>query len=428
LGFYDQHHQKVSLGGDGRGYTGSRIQYRAPQSKGGQYAAGGNLPPKRKFVKVTYPKEARANFGYVATYPKGTAKDDQKSNNRVLRRAPLWDYSGKIMIGPARAKKLMDAELKRIKGMKGKQMEGKTGRYTSQSTHWMSGVDLDLPNPVMVKFGSEGVPPAWESELMKNGTGLKKFARVEDMLMNVMYGMEDMMKETVHEDDWMVWMDALSQLNEEGAHEFLKNMKTRHGKKPYISYYDRLVRSSGTTNQLVATRYVNKLTGDRPNFMPLDHSIFADVLVQQAFAVGSTWTLPLVDANGAKNTNKYSLGTPQDVYSCMERCYFSVDQDRFFHDHDLFRKAIKECIKVKGCKLHDEVTSGRRHRKKINRKGTMAARALNFPEDVKIGIAALREVLMIENPRCEEREEDDEEVDELQDYAGDELAGDEDGC
>ena len=86
---------------------------------------------------------------------------------------------------------------------------------------------------------------------------------------------------TPHANTWVIYHDALSQWwekGEGGAQEYLASRGFEH----------RQWRARGATNDEIADNYKDKLMGDSPELMPLDSSLFGDLIEKVAWLVVST--------------------------------------------------------------------------------------------------------------------------------------------
>ena len=71
--------------------------------------------------------------------------------------------------------------------------------------------------------------------------------------------------------------------------------------------------AAGSTNALLTKYYQNALMGDSPEMMPLDNSLFNDLIKAIGKHVCATWN--------EKGEGKYSMGTPDEAWSTMMRVW-----------------------------------------------------------------------------------------------------------
>ena len=74
--------------------------------------------------------------------------------------------------------------------------------------------------------------------------------------------------DTPFSSNWKIYHDALPQWWEKGAREHMRK----------LGFADRQWMATGPTNNLVSSRYRNGLMGDSPELMPLDSSLFNDLI------------------------------------------------------------------------------------------------------------------------------------------------------
>lgn len=139
-------------------------------------------------------------------------------------------------------------------------------------------------------------------------------------------------------------------------------------------YYDRFIKLTGTNNDKVGNVYKNCVPGDSPEHCRgLDSHGFADLEVSIAFHVALTSNLP------RKDPRKFQLGTPKEVFRCMERCWVvEPTSERVAQDISGWEQIIDKLIESKGCVVQGEsLRSGRRARR-ADGDTDVATRVRNF--------------------------------------------------
>ena len=112
---------------------------------------------------------------------------------------------------------------------------------------------------------------------------------------------------------------------------------------------DRQWRAAAWTDDAVTQYYKGKLMGDSPELMPLDSSLFNDLIEAIAKHVCATYHLPL-PTKEQPQPNKYSMATPALAWGCMTELWMSdvIPEARIFQDCDKFERALDAIIEAKG--------------------------------------------------------------------------------
>ena len=143
-------------------------------------------------------------------------------------------------------------------------------------------------------------------------------------------------RDTPFKDTWKVYHDALPQWWEKGAQAFMEEQ----------GFKDRQWRCNGFTNLLVAKYYRNKLMGDSPELMPLDSSLFNDLIEGVALHVVGSTTL--------EKGKRYSMGLPNDAWRTMCEVWEKAPSSaRVIQDVDRFLVALRKIIAAEGCYVEE---------------------------------------------------------------------------
>ena len=151
---------------------------------------------------------------------------------------------------------------------------------------------------------------------------------------------------TVHENDFFIWHDALSQWWETEAQEYMAK----------LGFRDRQVRCLGATN--AGSRYYEgKLVGDSPELMPLDAHLFSDLQAALWLHVSLTSKLPVGDAR------RFETGTPRAISSAVRRAWeIAPTSVRIVEDCSSIPARVGRIIEAKGVAVQDIfLRSGRRY-------------------------------------------------------------------
>ena len=104
---------------------------------------------------------------------------------------------------------------------------------------------------------------------------------------------------------------------------------------------------------------MNKLMGDSPELMPLDSSLFNDLIEGVALHVVGTTTLP--------KGERYSMGLPDDAWRTMCEVWSRApSSERIIEDIDRFKKAVEKIIAAEGCYV-EEYDARHGHRKSMQK-------------------------------------------------------------
>ena len=90
-------------------------------------------------------------------------------------------------------------------------------------------------------------------------------------------------------------------------------------------------------------RYEGKLTGDTPEFMPLDSNLFSDLETAISWNVAATRCLPRDDPN------RFSLATPAECWrSCTHTWEYAPSSERIVEDIHRVFEAIDVVVEARG--------------------------------------------------------------------------------
>ena len=143
---------------------------------------------------------------------------------------------------------------------------------------------------------------------------------------------------TPHANTWVIYHDALSQWwekDEGGAQAYLASRGFEH----------RQWRARGATNDEIADNYKDKLMGDSPELMPLDSSLFGDLIEKVAWLVVTT--------SHMEGDERYTMGTPDDAWRAMVEAWDLVPEERILEDIGRFKSALESIVAAKGAYVKD---------------------------------------------------------------------------
>ena len=345
-GSWDEKHLKQKVG------VHTDIERRVRRTEDGAYSKDGTLPPKKKKMNLKYEQEARGLFGCcLVTSTSGETK---------AVRFRVFDYTNRLVVGFKRYEKEIEKELKDKKRTKVK-----------KETVWTAGVG-----------GYEGIyGDMWRQEVEKAVN--KKICCVKELIDHMHRETKDAYGGTPMESRYKIFHDHLSSMWEEGAIAYMQTLGSP------ISFWDRVIKISGSNNHLVSKYYSDSLPGNSPeNGRCTDSYCFADCMQ----IVHSN--VALTAGYDDDDPRKFSLQTPKHCYSALIRAWDIVPDSRFITDIQGWPAVCDQIIAAKGTKVEGEgFRSGKRYIKlggqtsskefrKRNRKATLQATPIH-PDSVE---------------------------------------------
>ena len=157
-------------------------------------------------------------------------------------------------------------------------------------------------NPYESKYGE-----SWDDQI-RMSTALAPFRPISDLVKYMMEECAEMMHNTVHQDDWFFYHDALSLLTSKECRIYMKNTHFAG-----IKAYDKWLLPTKDVN--VGTRYHERCVGNSPEFMPLDNSLNYDLQVRHRYHCAVTVHLPTDDPR------KHTLATPKRITDGLKKIW-----------------------------------------------------------------------------------------------------------
>jgi hypothetical protein len=307
--FWDEHHRQVILGHSSREETRiSRNELGEPCS----VKNGGVFPPRRPRTTVKYPGDARGCFG-VAVRRKGVELQGIKCKP--------FNYTGKKVCSISTFDGAVEKELARVKNQRGQW--GKQGKGYPE------------------RFGDEFMIHA------KNNVG-KKLCSIKDIIDHVITESTAVYADTDKADTFLIYHDALSLWWSKEAQQYIESQ----------GFGSRQLKCLTPTND--GGRYANKLVGDSPELCRgLDSHGFADLK-------RSTMVHLALSSKYAKDdVRKFKMGTPQEVWSTLQRCWtLEPTSERIVEDIMKLPDILRKIIECNGCVVQDlNFRTGRRYRR-----------------------------------------------------------------
>ena len=247
-------------------------------------------------------------------------------------RCALFEYTGKTVVGIAKYNTLREAELRRVLP--------KAGQWRTPGYGY-----------------KERWPEDWSARLDEKIQGPGNTIPVTLMMTHVYEETKKAFAGTTHEDDWMVYHDALS--------SWWGKQDQQHAVR--IGLAERQIRALGPTN--AGTRYEGGPVGDSPEWCALDAHCFQDLEDALTFncALSSTYHEP-------GDSAKFGMGTPAEVSSSITRVWeVASTSERIIEDVTCsLTRAIDAVIEARGICVPDLVMrSGRRGRRLDGKTGEL---------------------------------------------------------
>ena len=203
-------------------------------------------------------------------------------------------------------------------------------------------------NPYQSRYGNE-----WEAKL-KNSAALSKFTVISDYIDHIFCESKKVMRGTKHQDDWMVYHDALSLMTAKESKDYMREKD--YLKRWILPSHDLFEDSPDLANY----KYAKNPPGNSPEFMPWDTHLNKDLHDAHDEHVLLTRQLP------DNHPHKFSGSTPNRIASSYQRLIMlNPKPDRIIRDCKRVIESIQAVYDAKGTiveGLGDR--SGRRKEKK----------------------------------------------------------------
>ena len=194
-------------------------------------------------------------------------------------------------------------------------------------------------------------------EKLKSSTEMSKFICINNLIRFMMNEAENLMKGSVHEDDFYIVHGALVLMT---AKEMINWMK----EKGYLHIW--LLPLNGLQD---GTSYAGRPVGNSPEFMLLDNSLNRDILKSLRFHF--VFSHSIID--GKKTTWKenklcFSFSTPREIAQGLKRLWDSImgtpSSARIIQDVDLALKALEIVYHENGAAV-EGLADRNGHRRKV---------------------------------------------------------------
>lgn len=357
--YSDQNHHKAVLGG-GNGHAGSTggQQYRisqdpetgAPLLK----SKGGVWPQRRHQAKPKFDTEARGCYSVAVPTINGA---------REPQFLPTFDYTSAKMLSVKQFRISIKKACTHARDAKGVWSRYNSANPFYERFYKHGDEPEENPNAISLDWKKEyaRVKSSWYKQLTSH-TKMKSFASIQHFVLHLIFHGQELYKDTIRKDTWMISHDALSILWDKSTQEWLNKLACPIDGWADRTWADRFIKIRGSYTDKVANHYKDTLPGDSPELMPLDCHLFSDVKEGVARNVGFSFFIPDDDPD------KYSLATPAKVYDAIQRTIASgcPSKKRIQEDVDRIPATLQRIIDAKGAYISDSARHGVREEKRRN--------------------------------------------------------------
>ena len=279
--FVDEHSEFFILAHGGHHGKAMLHEWKAPLDSNGNWCPeeeGGVVEPLRKITRPKNEKRADGCFGVCTPMMGG--------QRRGLRMKP-FRYNNKV-VGVAKFEKEIQKAIGNTREtvLSSRQRCERDPKSHKNVRH----NHADTPNTLESRLGVD-----FRNKLPKS----VKVVCITEIMDHVVAEGNRLFKGTEFENTWKIYHDALPQWWEAGAQEHLAR----------LGFNNRHWWANKETDKNIAKKYWNKIMGDSPNLMPLDYSLFNNLIEAISMNVVAT-------AGRSKNM-RYSMGTPDSAWRTM---------------------------------------------------------------------------------------------------------------
>ena len=331
--WWDETHKKCHIGDPGTDTISERVGFaRNPDGSGRllPLAEGGIITEEDRpcHLIVKYEQELRIALGVAVVKDPVTGKIEGK-------KCPIFEYSGALIKSHQTYMQLRQNEINRVNGLKGQWL-----RYINKPVG-------ESPNPYKARYGDR-----WEEEIVKT-TAMKNVCDIRSLVTHIFEESANVMKGTKHENDFVVYHDALNTMYAEENKDWMKTQMI-NGR----SYHDIWVLPENDLN--AGTNYHGRPVGNTPELMPLDQSLNQDVHLCALRHVTYTRGLPRTDPRC------FSIDTPKQAFRTYSRVWQEwPPSNRIIEDVYRVVQSLKAIYEKKGGVIAKVPRSG--HRAIVNK-------------------------------------------------------------
>ena len=215
---------------------------------------------------------------------------------------------------------------------------------------------LTATNPYQSRYGER-----WRDEI-KHVQRMKKFVCVTDLVTHIVNHSAAAYKGTDHENDWLFYHDALTQMTDKKTIAWMEEKGWLHRWiRPVLGLNDLIIVRDIDGNEKTSRSYRGRPVGDCPEAMPLDNSLFRDFRTSMDRHIGITSILSI------KDPLRFSKATPIEVMKTVNRLWDPVTgvsprSDRIVQDIQRLKENFLLIVEADGA-IVDGVADRNGHRK-----------------------------------------------------------------
>ena len=187
----------------------------------------------------------------------------------------------------------------------------------------------DEEHPFKARFGDD-----WKNHLPRSVSTLTS---IQELVDHTIDEGNRLFAGTAFANTWLIYHDALPQWWEKETQEYIQSR----------GFAQRQWRANAETNAVLPRHYRDRLMGDSPELMPLDSSLFSDLIEKVAWLVVSTTSLK---AEG----KHYSMDTPDNAWKTMVAAWGEIPQKRVVDNIKRFESALDAIIAADGAYVSDK--------------------------------------------------------------------------
>ena len=324
------------------GYLKNRVPC-MPADESGQYLAfadGGEMDPPRSRINLKYPGEGRLCIGFAVVLVYNSVT---KEYVPVVRRMRVFDYTGRMIVAPARYDAYKEILIKRAN------TRNPTGpKWASSKAYPKNDQQLDA---LAGGRYQAAFPDTWQAVLKADAD--KALCDIRDLIDHLHAEGQRIFAGTPHADDWCLMHDALSSLTSNKGMEYLHE---KLGDR-FLGCSQAFAESLGKS---YPKQYLGRMVGDSPELDPCDTHAFAHLVdgTLRNWAGTFAWK--------DDRPGKFRLDTPRVTADALTRTFMSGNaptDEQILADVCRIPRTLRAVVDARGCRV-DEIAlrHGRRGR------------------------------------------------------------------
>ena len=360
--FVDEHSEFCVLGKRAHHGQSMHHEWRAPLNEDGKWCPvdkGGRIEPTNPITRPKNAKRADGVFGVCAPTPHGEQREGRKMTP--------FRYKGKV-IGKTAYTNALQAVIASARELGRKSRLKLQKDPKARKSCWHAHAEFDGPGgPYESRWGDN-----WKDHLPKSFSDVC----ITLIMDHVISEGNRLFADTPFAKNWTIYHDALPQWWERAAQDHIRMR----------GFWHRQWMADEITNGKVHGRYKNRLMGDSPELMPLDSSLFNDLIEGIAINVVATGSM--------KRGRRYSMGLPDEAWRTITSVWETTPSSRrITQDIERFRTALDRIIEANGAYV-EEYDCRHGHRKatqkavlggalKMNAEGNLTDQALEGMKELE---------------------------------------------